>query len=88
MVYPHNYKTVIVIDHSAKLLQSSHEDFEFDVSNKNKGSGSVIPLSPLSKSHWTSSIEAGLEFCRIIYDIFGCKKLVSLLHYIITCNTE
>lgn len=75
MVYPHNYKTVFVIDRSAKLLQSSNEDFEFDVGNKSKAS--IIPLAPLSKSHWTSSIEAGLEFCRIIYDIFGRRKLVS-----------
>ncbi|XP_067933440.1 integrator complex subunit 13-like [Watersipora subatra] len=75
MVYPHNYKTVFVIDHSAKLLQSSNEDFDFDVGSK--GKTPTIPLAPLSKSHWTSSIEAGLEFCRIVYDIFGRKKLIS-----------
>lgn len=73
-IYPHNYKTVIVLDHSSKLSQSCNEPFEFDVANKNKTA--CIPLEPLSKSHWTCSIEAGLEFCRIVYDIFGRKKLV------------
>jgi len=75
MVYPHNYKTVLVLDKSPKLAQSSQEPFEFDVAGKAKAS--VIPLDPLCKSHWTSSIEACVEFCRIVYDIFGRKKLVS-----------
>lgn len=82
MMYPHNYKTVFVLDHGAKFLQSSNEDFEFDVGNKNKAA--IVPLAPLCKSHWTSSIEAGLEFCRIIYDIFGKKKLVSF-DWLLSC---
>lgn len=74
MVYPQNYKTVFVFDHGPKMLSPSDEEYEYDVANKNRPN--IIPLAALSKSHWTCSIEAGLEFCRIIYDIFGRKKLV------------
>lgn len=81
-MYPTNYKTTFVIEHSAKFLQSSNEAYEFDVGN-NKNKASVIPLAALCKSHWTSSIEAGLEFSRIIYDIFGKSKLVSVRY----CST-
>lgn len=82
MTYPLNYKTVLVLDHGSQLLQPSNEHIEFDVPSKAKASSSFtssIPLKPLSKSLWTCSVEAALEFSRIVYDIFGKQKLISFI---------
>ncbi|XP_071448707.1 integrator complex subunit 13 [Hetaerina americana] len=35
-----------------------------------------IPLAPISKSLWTCCVEAAVEYCRIVWDIFPQGKLI------------
>ncbi|KAG8228667.1 hypothetical protein J437_LFUL008904 [Ladona fulva] len=71
---PSNHKTVFVLDHSPYFGISCECQLEFDFS-KSRGPG-FIPLAPISKSLWTCSVEAAVEYCRIVWDIFPQGKLV------------
>ena len=66
------------MDKSPHFLKPSNEPMEFDVFTKSKAPG-FIPLAPVTKSMWTCSVEAVLEFARIIYDIYPTDKLVSTI---------
>ena len=76
MTYPHNHKTVLVLDRGPAFLKSSEQNIDFDVINKSRTPG-IIPMAPLAKSMWTCNVEACMEFCRIVFDIYPNKKLVS-----------
>ena len=61
-------RTVIVLDHSSRFRVLSKQHIDFDGGGKKgKGRGST---SPVFKTAWTCSIEAAIEYCRIVYDIF------------------
>ncbi|PRD20101.1 UNVERIFIED_CONTAM: asun [Trichonephila clavipes] len=51
---------------------------EFDIFTKTRQPG-IIPLAPLSKSLWTCSVEAAIEYCRIVWDIFPTEKLIRFI---------
>ena len=71
-------RTVIVLDHSPKFFTLSKQHIDFDSSgkkSKGKSSGSGGPSS-VFKSFWTCNIEAAVEYCRIVYDIFPTDYLV------------
>jgi len=72
-------RTVIVLDHSSKFPALSKQHIDFDgVGKKGKGKSSGSSgSSPVFKSSWTCSIEAAVEYCRIVYDIFPNEYLVS-----------
>ena len=73
-------RTVIVLDHSSKFLAFSKQHIDFDSGgkkSKGKSSGTSSGLSPVFKSSWTCIIEAAVEYCRIVYDIFPNEYLVS-----------
>ena len=38
-----------------------------------------MPLAPVSKSIWSSCIEALCEYCRIVWDIFPADKLLRFI---------
>ncbi|XP_013388456.1 integrator complex subunit 13 isoform X2 [Lingula anatina] len=87
MAFPHAHKTVIVIDHSPHFSESCKQAIEFDVLfNKNRTSG-IIPLAPVMKSMWTCNVEAVLEYCRIVYDVFPKNKLIRLISSDSAANT-
>ena len=72
-------RTVIVLDHSPKFLGLSKQHIDFDSGSKkskSKSSGSG-GTSPVYKTSWTCSIEAAVEYSRIVYDIFPKEYLVS-----------
>lgn len=72
-------RTVIVLDHSSKFLSLSKQHIDFDGGGKKgKGKGSSAS-SPVFKSSWTCSIEAAVEYCRIVYDIFPNEYLVKVV---------
>jgi len=71
MTFPCSHKTVIVLDHGTHFAQPCHP-VEFDV-QRARGPG-YIPLAPISKSVWTCVVEATLEYCRIVWDIFPENK--------------
>lgn len=71
MAFPSSHKTVIVLDHGSHFAQPCHP-VEFDLPRA-RGPG-YIPLAPVSKSVWTCVVEATLEYCRIIWDIFPKDK--------------
>ena len=39
----------------------------------------IIPLAPITKSMWTCSVEAAMEYSRIVYDIYPGIKLVTII---------
>lgn len=76
-MFASNHKTVFVIDHTPYFGISCEDLMEFDLS-KARGIG-VIPLAPISKSLWTCSIEAAIEYCRIVWDLFPEGKLIRFI---------
>uniref|UniRef100_A0A1B8XTN5 Integrator complex subunit 13 n=1 Tax=Xenopus tropicalis TaxID=8364 RepID=A0A1B8XTN5_XENTR len=73
--FSESHKTVFVVDHCPYMSESCRQHVEFDMLTKNRTQG-IIPLAPISKSLWTCAIEASMEYCRIMYDIFPFRKLV------------
>merc|ERR1719228_618207 len=73
MTYPHSHKTIFVLDHGAQFAQPC-DQVEFDM-QRTRGPG-FIPLAPKSKSIWTCAVEATLEYCRIVWDIFPEDKCI------------
>ncbi|XP_045771930.1 integrator complex subunit 13 [Maniola jurtina] len=73
-MFPTNHKTIFVLDHTPYFGISSDNPIDFDVS-KSRGPG-YVPLPPVCKSLWTCSVEAAVEYCRIVWDLFPEGKLV------------
>lgn len=73
-MYPANHKTIFVLDHTPYFGISAESPLEFDFL-KSRGQN-LIPLAPVCKSLWTTSVEASLEYCRIVWDLFPTGKLV------------
>ncbi|CAB3224018.1 unnamed protein product [Arctia plantaginis] len=72
MMFPTNHKTIFVLDHTPYFGISSESPIDFDVP-KNRG---YLPVPPICKSLWTCSVEAAVEYCRIVWDLFPDGKLV------------
>ncbi|XP_060521378.1 integrator complex subunit 13 [Cylas formicarius] len=73
-MYPANHKTVFVLDHTPYFGISCENAIEFEFL-KGRTPG-FIPMNPISKSLWTSSVESAMEYCRIVWDLFPQGKLV------------
>ncbi|KAM3964456.1 integrator complex subunit 13 asun [Aphomia sociella] len=73
-MFPTNHKTIFVLDHTPYFGISSDYAIDFD-SSKSRGPG-YVPLPPICKSLWTCSVEAAVEYCRIVWDLFPEGKLV------------
>lgn len=78
-MFPTNHKTIFVLDHTPYFGISSDNPIDFDVS-KSRGPG-YVPLPPISKSLWTCSVEAAVEYCRVVWDLFAEGKLVRCFSY-------
>jgi hypothetical protein len=72
---PANHKTVFVLDHTPYFSISTESPLDFDCL-KVRGQQNLIPLPPICKSLWTTSIETSMEYCRIVWDLFPTGKLV------------
>nr|XP_050852262.1 integrator complex subunit 13 isoform X3 [Vespula vulgaris] len=68
-----------VCDHTPYFGISAESPLEFDFL-KSRGQN-LIPLAPVCKSLWTTSVEASLEYCRIVWDLFPTGKLI---RYVVT----
>lgn len=73
-MHPANHKTIFVLDHTPYFGISCENPLEFDCL-KARGPG-CLPIPPFSKSLWTCSFEAAIEYCRIVWDLFPQGKLV------------
>lgn len=73
-----NHKTVFVLDHTQYFGISSKNLIDLDFVKSKTPSGP--PLPPISKSLWTCSVEASVEYCRIVWDLFPTGKLVILTY--------
>lgn len=76
--FSHWHKTLILLDHGQHMLRSSKQETDFDILQKGRVSG-LLPLAPVTKSMWTCSVEASLEYCRVLWDIFPHGKLIRLM---------
>ncbi|XP_050298231.1 protein asunder [Anthonomus grandis grandis] len=72
-MFPSNHKTVFVLDHTPYFGISCENPIEFEFL---KGRTPFSPISPISKTLWTSSVESAIEYCRIVWDLFPTGKLV------------
>ena len=80
MSYSKNHKVVLMLDKSTRMLKSSDCSFDIESASKQRATGTpVIPMAPLFKTLWTCNVEASVEFCRVVFDLFSNKKLVNLL---------
>ncbi|CAH1645592.1 unnamed protein product [Spodoptera littoralis] len=79
-MFPINHKTIFVLDHTPYFGISSDNPIDFDVP-KNRG---YLPVPPICKSLWTCSVEAAVEYCRIVWDLFPEGKLV---RFVVSDNT-
>lgn len=81
MNIPINHKTIFLFDHSNYFSSSANVRVDFDVANKSKpqASQNVQKLEPLNKTLWSSSIEAAIEYSRIVYDLFPDSKLIRMV---------
>ncbi|XP_057317996.1 integrator complex subunit 13 [Microplitis mediator] len=73
-MYPANHKTIFVLDHTPYFGISTESPLEFECL-KSRGPNH-IPLAPICKSLWTTSVESSMEYCRIVWDLFPSGKLV------------
>lgn len=66
-LFPTNHKTVFVVDHTPYfgLASSAHIGMDFS-----KRTPNGVALPPTFKSMWTTCIEAVVEYCRIVWDLF------------------
>lgn len=78
MTYPVSHKTVFVLDHGPHFLDSCKQLIEFDIFTKSRQPG-FIPLPQISKTLWTCSVEAAIEYCRIVWDIHPRGKLIRFI---------
>ena len=84
---PKSHKTVIVIDHSENFAQPCGESVELDPAAKLRGnsseSGALWPAANSTvffKTIWSSALEAVIEYCRIVFDLFDPEdKMISLV---------
>ncbi|KAJ8664971.1 hypothetical protein QAD02_006633 [Eretmocerus hayati] len=74
-MHPENHKTVFVLDHTPYFGISTESPLDFDFL-KVRGQQNMIPLPPICKSLWTTSIETSMEYCRIVWDLFPTGKLI------------
>lgn len=72
-IFPSNHKTVFLLDHTPYFGISCGVNLEFGYT---KGRPGFIPLSPISKSLWTCAVEAAMDYCRIVWDLFPEGKLI------------
>lgn len=73
-MYPANHKTVFVLDHTPYFGISCENPIEFEFLRGR--TNNFIPMMPISKTLWTSSVESAIEYCRIVWDLFPAGKLV------------
>nr|CAD7600293.1 unnamed protein product [Timema genevievae] len=85
-MYPANHKTIFVLDHTPYFGISSEYLIEFDFT-KSRGPG-FIPLAPISKSLWTCSVEAAIEYCRVVWDLFPQGKLLANALVVLSLTAE
>lgn len=71
--FPSNHKTVFLLDHTPYFGISCGTQLEFGYT---KGKPGIIPLLPISKSLWTCAVEAAMDYCRIVWDLFPEGKLI------------
>lgn len=71
--FPLSHKTVLVLDRGGDLAVSCQQPIDVDQITKTR---TLIPLAPISKSLWTCAVESAVEYCRIVWDIYPCGRLV------------
>ncbi|XP_077296917.1 integrator complex subunit 13 asun isoform X2 [Arctopsyche grandis] len=84
-MFPLSHKTVVVLDHTPYFGISSESRVELELSRGLRqpplqpGQSPHQPPHPpqlVTKSLWTCSVEAAIEYCRIVWDLFPQGKLV------------
>lgn len=76
-LFPSNHKTIFVVDHTPYFGLASNAQIKMDFTKRPPG---TIPPPPVFKSMWTCTIEAVLEYCRIVWDLFPEGKLIRVIN--------
>ena len=87
-----NHKTVFVLDHTPYFGISGENPIDLAFIRNPPRTQYPIHIPPITKSLWTCCVEASVEYCRIVWDLFPTGKLVfdSFIHfkYTFKCNCE
>lgn len=75
-LFPANHKTTFVVDHTPYFGLASNAHIQMDFTKR--PANAAVP-APVFKSMWTCSIEAVLEYCRIVWDLFPEGKLIRVV---------
>lgn len=83
-MFPLSHKTVVVLDHTPYFGISSESRVELELSRglrqpPHQSGQSPHPPQLVTKSLWTCSVEAAIEYCRIVWDLFPQGKLVNTI---------
>eukprot|EP00102_Acyrthosiphon_pisum_P011212 XP_008179867.1 PREDICTED: protein asunder-like [Acyrthosiphon pisum] len=71
-LFPANHKTTFVVDHTPYFGLASNSHIKMVFTKR------PSPVT-IFKSMWTCSIEAVLEYCRIVWDLFPGGKLIRVI---------
>lgn len=81
--FPISHKTIFLFDHTQYFAGQEHVEIEnltVKLAGGKAASSAASPTIRINKSLWTCNVEAGMEFARIVYDIFpNCDKLIRLM---------
>jgi len=75
-LFPTNHKTTLVVDHTPYFGLASNAHIKMDFNKR--PTGTVAPTM-IYKSMWTCTIEAVVEYCRIVWDLFPEGKLIRVI---------
>ena len=83
-------KTTVILDRSPVFSSYSKVSVDLDGgSSKTKGSSKSSGQGlPIYKSIWTCMVEASVEYCRVVYDLFPAQNLVRLRYNMILYKYE
>ena len=73
-------KTAVILDRKPVFSSYSKVSVDLDAGTaKTKGSSKSSGQElPIYKSIWTCMVEASVEYCRVVYDLFPYQNLVRL----------
>ncbi|CAH8522318.1 unnamed protein product [Heterobilharzia americana] len=72
----YNGKTVLVLNHTHMVSCSSGDEIHLD-----SGVKFVSKKATFRKSIWSNLVEAVIQYCRVVFDIFSTEKPISIVTF-------
>ncbi|TGZ75037.1 hypothetical protein CRM22_000611 [Opisthorchis felineus] len=72
-----NEKTVFVLNHTQHFSQPSRDEILLESGTKTTTSTKAI----FRKSLWTNTVDAVIQYCRVVFDLFSHEKPISIITF-------